>query len=50
MDFKKRIRKFRNSPDVPKQWAAELMETVRKSYGWPAVSEKYDKVLLPLIG
>ena len=49
-DFKRRIRKFRSSPDVPREWAAELMETVRKSYGWPAVSEKYDKVLLPIIG
>ena len=49
-DFKRRIRKFRTSPDVPREWAAELMETVRKSYGWPAVSEKYDKVLLPIIG
>jgi glycosyltransferase involved in cell wall biosynthesis len=49
-DFKKRIRKFKNSPDVPRQWAAELMQTVRKSYGWPAVKEEYDRVLLPIIG
>lgn len=49
-DFKKRIRKFRTSPDVPREWAAELQETVRKSYGWPAVSEKYDKIVLPIIG
>ena len=49
-DFKKRIRKFKNSPDVPRQWAAELMQTVRKSYGWPAVKEQYDRVLLPIIG
>jgi glycosyltransferase involved in cell wall biosynthesis len=49
-DFKRRVRKFRSSPDVPREWAAELMETVRKSYGWPAVSEKYDRLLLPIIG
>ena len=49
-DFKRRIRKFRTSPDVPHEWAAELMETVRKSYGWPAVSEQYDRALLPVIG
>jgi glycosyltransferase involved in cell wall biosynthesis len=50
IDFKKRVRKFRTSPDVPREWAAELQETVRKSYGWSAVSEKYDKIVLPMIG
>jgi len=49
-DFKKRIKQFRSSPDVPQKWAAELTETVKKSYGWPAVQEKYDRVLLPIIG
>ncbi len=49
-DFKKRARKFRTSPDVPQQWAAELKETIRQSYGWPSVSEKYSRVLLPLMG
>ncbi len=49
-DFKRRIKKFRSSPVVPREWAAELMETTRKSYGWPAVREIYDRVLLPIIG
>ena len=49
-DFKKRVRKFKSSPDVPRQWAAELRETIQKSYGWPAVSNAYDKELLPIIG
>ncbi len=49
-DFKRRLKKFRSSPDVPRQWAAELMETVHKSYGWPAVRDRYDRVLLPMLG
>jgi glycosyltransferase involved in cell wall biosynthesis len=49
-DFKRRLKKFRSSPDVPREWAAELKETVRKSYGWPAVRDIYDRVLLPIIG
>jgi len=49
-DFKRRIKKFRSSPDVPREWAAELMETVRQRYGWAAVCEKYDSALLPIIG
>ncbi len=49
-DFKKRVRKFRSSPDVPREWAAELVETIQKRYSWEAVSEAYDRVLLPLLG
>jgi glycosyltransferase involved in cell wall biosynthesis len=50
VDFKRRIKKFRSAPDAPKEWASELMTTVRQSHGWKAVSEKYDRVLLPMIG
>lgn len=50
IDFKRRLKKFRSSPDVPREWAAELRETVRQSYGWPAVRDTYDRVLLPIIG
>ena len=49
-DFKKRLRKFRSSPDVPREWAAELVETIQKRYSWEAVSASYDRVLLPLLG
>lgn len=49
-DFKKRVRKFRSSPDAPREWAAELVETIQKRYSWEAVSDSYNRTLLPLLG
>jgi glycosyltransferase involved in cell wall biosynthesis len=44
-DFKKRALKFRHSSAVPKQWAADLATSLRRSYNFEAVRSEYDAVL-----
>ena len=43
-DFKKKIRKFRKSSEIPKEWASALKEKIREEYSQKAVSRKYENV------
>lgn len=40
--FKKKIRKFRDSSDVPKQWATDLMDRCRSKFSRVSILEMYD--------
>lgn len=42
LDFKKKLRKFKNSHAVPKQWADELSVKIRKMYSPDAIDEEYE--------
>ena len=44
-DFKKRIKKFRESPDVPKQWAIDLGKKLIETHSIDAIKKHYDQVL-----
>jgi glycosyltransferase involved in cell wall biosynthesis len=44
-DFKKKIRKFKSSSDIPRQWAAELGKTIREQYSPESVTMIYEKTL-----
>ena len=44
-DFKKKIKKFRESPEIPQQWAKELGETVRKEFSQEAIEKIYTETL-----
>lgn len=48
-DFKRRITKFYNSHDVPKQWALDLQEKILKNYNFEKVYEAYNTVLSELL-
>ena len=43
--FKKKIKKFRESSDVPKQWALELKDKCREHYSRAKILEKYNQVI-----
>jgi glycosyltransferase involved in cell wall biosynthesis len=44
-DFKKKLRKFKNSSSVPKQWADELAKKVRDSHSPNAIANEYERVI-----
>lgn len=48
-DFKQKIRKFKTSPSMPKQWANELGEKIRKNYSWDNIYNQYEKVVGELL-
>lgn len=41
-EFKKRVEKFRNSSVVPKQWALDLGQRVRKEYSEDVIEKRYN--------
>lgn len=43
--FKKKVKKFRESSDVPKQWALELKDKCRKRYSKDKILETYNQVI-----
>jgi glycosyltransferase involved in cell wall biosynthesis len=45
VDFKKRVRKFKNASKAPKEWAEALSGAVKEKFSFRAVAEQYDKVL-----
>jgi len=45
VSFKRALRKFRQSNAVPKKWANDLSETLKKTHSEKAVFRKYDSVL-----
>ena len=44
-DFKKKVRKFRTSSKLPKQWANDLSTTLKEKFSFDAISKQYDSVL-----
>jgi glycosyltransferase involved in cell wall biosynthesis len=44
-DFKKKIKKFRSSDSVPREWAKSLSEGIREKYSKSAIFQTYDKAL-----
>lgn len=44
-DFKKRITKFRSSPTIPREWAAELQTKIRDQYSFERICKHYDSAL-----
>ncbi len=44
-DFKKRVRKFRSSHDVPKQWAASLGKIIRDKFNTKQIQNRYSAIL-----
>lgn len=43
-DFKKKIKKFRDSPSIPKEWASDLQMKLRESHSQKAIEKKYDEL------
>jgi glycosyltransferase involved in cell wall biosynthesis len=44
-DFKKKLRKFRSSHEVPRQWAKELAVKLRETHSPDRIDEEYEKVI-----
>lgn len=44
-DFKKKLRKFKVSSDVPKQWATELSTKLLVSHSPQAITDEYERAL-----
>lgn len=42
-DFKKKLRKFKSSSSVPKQWADELASKIKLSHSPDVIDEEYEK-------
>jgi len=43
-DFKRKIKKFREKPDIPIQWAKNLREKIKLSNSQDSINNEYDKV------
>ena len=48
-DVKRRLKKFRNSHKLPKQWATNLAPTLRDSFSQESINKKYDECLMRFI-
>jgi glycosyltransferase involved in cell wall biosynthesis len=44
-DFKKKVKKFRNSNTIPVEWAKELGKKIRQNYSQEAIQTIYDEKL-----
>jgi glycosyltransferase involved in cell wall biosynthesis len=44
-DFKRRMKKFKESSSVPREWAVDLQKKVRKEFSFEAVSHKWEEAL-----
>ena len=49
-DFKHRVKKFVESPQMPQQWARELADTLKKEYSFESVAAQYTEVLKDVLG
>lgn len=49
-DFKHRLKKFVDSPEMPQQWARELAETLKKQYSFDTVALQYTEVFKDVLG
>jgi len=48
-DFKKRLLKFKNSYETPKQWALELSESCRSKFSRSKIEKDYDTLLKEIL-
>jgi glycosyltransferase involved in cell wall biosynthesis len=48
-DAKKKMRKFINSPELPRKWASDLGDRLRKEFSLHSIFEMYDKELGDLL-
>lgn len=44
-DFKRRVKKFRESSLTPKEWALDLQKKVRQNFNFDSIYQKWDEVL-----
>jgi len=44
-DFKKKVRKFKNKPDMPTRWAQDLRETLLKTHAFSSISKFWDSLM-----
>jgi glycosyltransferase involved in cell wall biosynthesis len=44
-DFKKKIKKFRDSPDIPKGWARDMGKVIRERYSRESIDRIYTETL-----
>jgi glycosyltransferase involved in cell wall biosynthesis len=49
-DFKHRVKKFVESPQMPQQWAKDLAVTLKKEYSYEAVAAQYTEALKEVLG
>ena len=47
---KKKILKFRNKYDIPRQWAVDLSGKVKTQFCSASIISKYDEILMKIIG
>lgn len=45
VDFKKRVKKFREAPELPQKWATDLALAVKEKFSSEALSVEYERVL-----
>ena len=43
-DFKKKLKKFRSSPSVPKNWATELGSVIREKFSQSSIEKQIDSL------
>ncbi len=48
-DVKRRLKKFYEESDLPKEWAADLKTKIQQNYSFSKISEKYDEVIGTLL-
>jgi len=48
-DAKKKLRTFYRKPEIPKQWALKLRDTLRESHSYEGIRQVYEKNLAKLI-
>lgn len=46
---KKVLKKFREMPDKPKEWAEDLAETIKNEYSQDAIQKHYDRVFSDIV-
>lgn len=49
-DFKQRVKKFVESPQVPQQWAKELAETLKHEYSYEVIAALYTETFKDILG
>lgn len=48
-DFKRKVKKFKNKPEKPCEWAIELGEKIRDNYSKEKISTTYEKVVQEIL-
>jgi len=44
-DFKRKVSKFRSSPEIPREWALDLSKKLKENYNFNSISKMYDELL-----